>query len=145
MKKAIVFLTIILIFGCNDVNSKKEVEKENKDTNKNEYGSFLLDFTPNDEKISLLAIAKNVSEDTLSFIITDYRKEIDKEMETFDQKIDYKKIISELSKKYNFTQSKIANLIYSYEYEMITNEYLENDIIDESYIDQNHDPGYDRY
>lgn len=125
-------LLLILIFttlGCND---KKETEfLESQEKIKKEYDNahsltdVLLDF--DGEKLALLSIIKNTPNDTLRLVLKEYLKKT-LPLVTDASKID--KIIDTISQKYNISKIKVASIVFSYNYEMLTKDEIEQSAVE---------------
>ena len=127
----LILLFALLFFGCN----KKEEVKENESSEDNgqEVSAFFTDLILNqeDEKIALLSIIKNTQKDTVKLILKEYLSEADNVFKSQENKTDYLKIIDLISNKFNMNKNKVSSIIFSYKYEMLTqedvvNEYKEN-------------------
>ena len=81
-----------------------------------------FDFELDKEKIALLAIIKNIPSDKLYLILREYYSKtlnIDKDICTV---LYSENLVKSISLQYNLPKEKIAYLIFSFKYEMITKE-----------------------
>ena len=119
-KPLIIFITVFLLFACGNsetekVISKKKIENKFYEDAENELESHK-------EKIALLAITKNIPSDKLYLILREYYSKtlnIDKDINTI---LYSENLIKSISSKYNLPKKRIANLIFSFKYEMMTKE-----------------------
>ena len=115
----IICLTFLNFISCIDndkVDSKIKKEKSKIEKDKD----FLVE--EDIEKITLLSISKNISQEQVKSILNDYYEKT----LVFDDEIDYTKIIDDIAKKNKLTNQKVASIIFSFQYEQIT----EDEIID---------------
>ncbi|WP_394776816.1 hypothetical protein [Flavobacterium sp.] len=116
VNKILICITLLNFISCSDHNKsdlkiKKEKSKIEKDNN------FLDD---NDtEKITLLSISKNLPQKLVISILNDY---YEKTLIFDDKEIDYNKIIDTIAKKNNLPKQKVASIIFSFQYEQITQD-----------------------
>ena len=118
-RKMLICLTFLNFISCidndkTDLKIKKEKSKIEKDK----------DFLGEEdiEKITLLSISKNISQKQVKSILNDYYEKT----LVFDDEIDYTKIIDTIAKKNKLSKQKVASIIFSFQYEQIT----EDEIID---------------
>jgi len=119
IRKVIICLTFLNFISCIDndkVDSKIKKEKSKIEKDKD----FLVE--EDIEKITLLSISKNISQEQVKSILNDYYEKT----LVFDDEIDYTKIIDDIAKKNKLTNQKVASIIFSFQYEQIT----EDEIID---------------
>ena len=129
MKKILIIL-IFLVISCKDKEPEKVITKAPEKV-VNPYSSADYDLSKNSEKLMLLSILKKIPQDTLRLVLRDYLKE--------NQYIEYGNFtdnIDTISQKYNISKFKIASIIFSYKYEMLTKEEIEQSAI-ETYQDDN--------
>lgn len=127
--KKLILIFVIIAFGCND---KKETEfLESQEKIKKEYDKahtvtdVLLDF--DGEKLALLSIIKNTPNDTLRLVLKDYLNKT-YPFVTDASKVD--KIIDTISQNYHMSKVKIASIVFSYNYEMLTKDEIEQNAIE---------------
>ncbi len=111
---------LILIIGipsCNNSKPKKEIsEKERiEESAKKELSDY-------SEKIVLLSTIQKIPYDSLNFILIDYYSITSKYTYSDSLQFYSKKALSEISQKYHLTPSRIATLIFSFKYEMLTKD-----------------------
>ncbi|HQX44969.1 MAG: hypothetical protein IPO72_04075 [Saprospiraceae bacterium] len=143
MRYLLLALTLIqLITSCND--SKPKVKKENIIVKSEdeiiqnrieliEKGLRRDDF----EKINLLAEYNKIHVDSLISIIRDYLELTSKSTNpSFSKEERYKSSFEKLNQRYKLSKKKLAGIIFSYQYEMITREEIEESAI-EDYMNSN--------
>lgn len=124
--KKILLLLILLVFGCND---RKETEfikeqEQRKEKKTRTYADAILELDA--EKLALLSIIKKIPNDTLHLVLKDYLNKTISSVSDIN-KVD--KIIDTISQKYHISKIKIASLVFSYNYEMITKDEIEQNAI----------------
>ena len=136
MKKLLLVL-ILIVFGCKDTKETESIkvqeqgkEKgENKRKKKKEktttYADMVLKLDA--EKLALLSIIKKIPNDTLHLVLKDY---IDKTFPLVTDVAKVDKIIEDISQKYHISKVKIANIVFSYNYEMLTKDEIEQSAIE---------------
>lgn len=124
MKSTISILIILIsVLGCNNSEPKKIIsEKENQDQRaKDELSNY-------SEKIVLLSAFKKIPYDSLNLILIDYYSITSDYTNSSDSSKFYsEKAIIDISEKYHITKRRVASLIFSFKYEMLTKE----EIVDE--------------
>lgn len=125
MKKLLLIL-ILLVFGCND---KKETEfikeqEQRKEKKTLTYADAILELDA--EKLALLSIIKKIPNDTLHLVLKDY---LNKTISSVSDVNKVDKIIDTISQKYHISKIKIASIVFSYNYEMITKDEIEQNAI----------------
>jgi hypothetical protein len=133
MKKLLLIL-ILIVFGCKDKKEtefiKEQEQRKEKGKVKNvSYADMLLEMDA--EKLMLLSILKKTPQDTLRLVLRDYLKE-----NQYTEYGNFTDNIDTISQKYHISKFKIASIIFSYKYEMLTKEEIEESAI-ESYQDNN--------
>lgn len=118
MKNILLFILIAIICSCNKKEKKTEPIKKETFEEAYEKNKKFVDLSS--ERIALLAISKNISCDTLKLILNDYYTQT----YLLDQITieDSERIVFKIAEKYNFSKSRIATLIYNFEYEMLTKD-----------------------
>ena len=124
--KKILLLLILLVFGCND---RKETEfikeqEQRKEKKTRTYADAILELDA--EKLALLSIIKKIPNDTLHLVLKDYLNKTISSVSDIN-KVD--KIIDTISQKYHISKIKIASIVFSYNYEMITKDEIEQNAI----------------
>ena len=142
MKKLLLVL-ILIVLGCKDtketesikVQEQRKEKGENKRKKKKEktttYADMVLKLDA--EKLALLSIIKKIPNDTLHLVLKDY---IDKTFPPVTDVAKVDKIIDDISQKYHISKVKIASIVFSYDYEMLTKDEIEQSAI-ETYQDDN--------
>lgn len=138
MRYLLLALTSIqLITSCHD--SKPEVQKENiiakseEEIIQNKIELIEKGLRRDDfEKINLLAEYNKIQVDSLISIIRDYlvftRKSLNADLSKEER---YKSSFTKLNHRYKLSKKKLASLIFSYKYEMITREEIEESAIED--------------
>lgn len=127
--KKILLILILIVFGCKDKEETEFLESQEKI--KKEYDKahsltdVLLDF--DGEKLALLSIIKNTPNDTLRLVLKEYLKKTFP-LVTDASKVD--KIIDTISQKYHISKIKVASIVFSYNYEMLTKDEIEHSAIE---------------
>lgn len=110
--KKVYLIVIIALLSCS-----KPIDKENQRLDKLNK-SIQKDLKENIDKIVLLSTIKHIPVDTLCQILGEYYYKYDADTTTRD----YQETIELISRKHKISVSKAAVLIYSFKYEMLTNE-----------------------
>jgi hypothetical protein len=128
-------LVILSLFfcSCNNSKQKKEVTKIQSEAEKLQkmYTRVERNLSYDKEKIILLSLIRKIPFDTLNlifleyFVLTDTLSSSDK-----NSKYQYQSSISKISEKYQISESKIASFVFSYKYEMLTKEDIEESAIE---------------
>lgn len=130
MKKLLVVL-ILIVYGCKDKEPEKIVPTKTAEV-VNPYSWADYDLDNNTEKLMLLSILKKIPQDTLRLVLREYLKE--------NRKTEYGGAVTDnldtISQKYHISKTKIASIIFSYRYEMLTKDEIEQSAI-ETYQDDN--------
>lgn len=129
MKKLLLIL-ILIVFGCKDKEPEKIIPAKTAET-VDPYGHTDYELSENSEKLMLLSILKKIPKDTLRLVLRDYLME--NPFPEIDDVIDN---LDTISQKYHISKFKIASIIFSYRYEMLTKEEIEQSAI-ETYQDDN--------
>lgn len=129
MKKLLLIL-ILLVFGCNDrketefIKEQEQRKEKGKEKKTRTYADAILELDA--EKLALLSIIKKIPNDTLHLVLKDYLNKTISSVSDIN-KVD--KIIDTISQKYHISKIKIASLVFSYNYEMITKDEIEQNAI----------------
>ena len=134
-------LVVLLLFFCSCHNSKpkEESKKVLSEAEKLEktYKRINEDLSYENEKIILLSEIRKMPFDTLIFILRDYYVITDTVSSSdINSKYLYQSSIAKISERYKISKSRIASLIFSYKYEMLTKEEIEESAI-ENFRDNN--------
>ena len=131
--KKILLLLIFMVIGCKDKEPEKVIAKEPvKVVDPYSYTDFIL--STDTEKLMLLSILKKIPQDTLRLVLREYLKANPDDLDGLGMnKADN---LDTISQKYHISKFKIASIIFSYKYEMLTKEDIEESAI-ESYLDDN--------
>ncbi len=118
MKLTLPLLILIIgILSCN--NSKPQKEISEKERIEESAKKELSDYS---EKIVLLSTIQKIPYDSLNFILIDYYSITSKYTYSDSLQFYSKKAITDISQKYHIAPSRIATLIFSFKYEMLTKE-----------------------
>lgn len=125
MKKTIL-LIILICFGCD----RSEKNEKSFESIKNESSEDSKEYVEsNNEKIALLAVAKDIPYDTLKSILIEYYTALNlidyfsNKKKTENIKIESgEKLIIKISDKFNLPKRRVASLIYCFHYEMLTQD-----------------------
>lgn len=121
----IVIISLMSILSCKHSKSKEESHKPLNETEKLERISAQIEerLSCQKEKIILLSEIRKISFDTLNLIIRDYYVITDTVSDSDkDSKFLYQNAIARISQSFKIQKAKIATLIFSYKYEMLTKE-----------------------
>lgn len=127
LMKKLSLLLVLLVFGCKDKEETEfiKAQKQRKEMSENNYTDLILEMDT--EKIALLSIIKKIPNDTLHLVLRDY---LDKTFDFVTPETKIERIIDSISKKYHISKVKIASIIFSYNYEMLTKDEIEKDAIE---------------
>ena len=137
---------ILIVLGCKDtketesikVQEQRKEKGENKRKKKKEktttYADMVLKLDA--EKLALLSIIKKIPNDTLHLVLKDYLDKTFPPVTDVDKVDKVDKIIDDISQKYHISKVKIASIVFSYDYEMLTKDEIEQNAI-ETYQDDN--------
>lgn len=131
--RSILFLLVIVLFGCKGSKSKEKVKETLTEAERKEeiYKYIEDDLSYQIEKITLLSEIRKISYDTLFLILRDYYALTEDFSNSDNNSKDlYKKVISSISANYHVSKPKIASLIFSFKYEMLTKEDIEESAIE---------------
>lgn len=130
MKTLFPFLLVILIAAS--CSNKNEPEKKHELTNAEKEIAQLKNvdevLSDSKEKIALLSAVKGVHYDTLYSILKDYYYKLDGNSNN-DTLVNTAIIYT--TEKHGLTKSKIASCIFSFQYEMLTNDEITEKVIRE--------------
>lgn len=133
MKKLLLIL-ILIVFGCKDTEKTESIKvqkqgKEKKENKRKEKITTYADMVllQDAEKIALLSIIKKIPNDTLHLVLKDY---IDKTFPLITDVSKVDKIIDDISQKYHIPKVKIASIVFSYNYEILTKDEIEQSAIE---------------
>lgn len=112
-----VFVVLILV-GCGNSETEKKISK--KEIENKFYEDAEYELESGKEKIALLAIIKNIPSEKLYKILREYyaktlNVDLDKITVLYSENL-----VNSISLKYDLPKEKIANLIFSFKYEMMT-------------------------
>ncbi len=127
---AVLFLLIINT-SCEDSESKNQLSEKEK-----LYAEAETELSDQKEKIVLLSAIKKISYDTIFSILKDYYSHTSEYSSSSDSSRFFSEKAMELiSKKYQISINKVASVIFSFKYEMLSkDEIIEEFIEDENAI-----------
>ncbi len=116
MKKLLVISIVLILLGC---KKEKEIETKTDLEKSAEFVQYEIDDAQ--EKIALLAIANDLSIDTLQLAIKQYLifQQLQSEPLSIGQT---DKLVTEISEKLKLKKKFVATLIYNYKFEMLSKE-----------------------
>lgn len=118
MKVITTFLFCLLLFGC-IIKHKHEPTKAEKEKIHIDFVEDQLNYSK--EKIVLLSVIKGIPYDTLFAILKDYNwaTNVLNEDSTYR---DFNKALSYTTARHSFSEKKIALIIFSFNYEMMSRD-----------------------
>ena len=123
MKKITYIIFLFSIVSCSN-NNNSEIKKQSKEEEKEaiQLKRAERELKYDKEKIALLSTIRGVHYDTLYSILKDYYYKLDRKdnNDTF-----VLNAILFSTEQHGFPKSKIASFIFSYKYEMLTKEEIE--------------------
>ena len=128
----LIILSIFWLTYCG--KEKKEPEKvlTEKKIAENKYSYADSELKDNQEKITLLSFIKNTPKDSINLVIREYL------MKTEYEDVFFEKYVEQVAKKYSISPKKVASIIFSYKYEVLTKDEIEENVIDELSEAQSH-------
>jgi hypothetical protein len=127
-RKEVLGLTFMILFLFGMCYFSKEQNEPKKKLSKKEIKEdryFFVDreLASSQEKVVLLSVLKNIPKDSIMLVMREYL------INTENDSISYKNSIDLISEKYNVPLSKVAGIVFSYKYETLTKEDIENSAI----------------
>ncbi|SEP49215.1 hypothetical protein [Niastella yeongjuensis] len=140
--KALAFILIqfIIVGGCNSSRPKGKLIKNVKHEQKTIDKLFNCS-----ERIVLLSTLKGISYDSLNHILTDYHLMTANNFSVDSSRYFSNKAIDDISEKYKISKRKIALLVFSFKYEMLTKEEIFEEELDKIEKEQDLEPPEDPY
>jgi len=132
MKKLLLVL-ILIVFGCKDKEPEKIIPTKIPEV-VDPYSTADAFLKMESEKLILLSILKKIPQDTLRLVLREYLKANPEYLDGLG--VNKADNLDSISQKYHISKYKIASIIFSYKYEMLTKEEIEESAI-ESYQDDN--------
>jgi hypothetical protein len=117
MKKISIIIIATVLMSCGR-EEKEEVPQIDYHAEAVDEANSLINQSI--EQITLLAISKNISIDTLNQILQDYYTLENLHYNISSKQID--SVITATSIRLNIKKSRVANLVYCFKYEMITRD-----------------------
>lgn len=118
----IILLSIIAILIYFSIREKEPKEELTKKENKiDKYWLADSELEDAGEKIALLSILKNTPKDSITLVMRDYL------LNTENDSIPFEKVITSISEKYHISKHRIASIVFSYKYEALTKDDIENE------------------
>lgn len=115
-------IAILIYFSIREKEPKEKLTKKEKKIDK--YWLADSELENADEKIALLSILKNTPKDSITLVMRDYL------LNTENDSIPFEKVITGISEKYHISKHRIASIVFSYKYETLTKDDVENEVID---------------
>ncbi|NMH25250.1 hypothetical protein [Flavobacterium solisilvae] len=140
--KILIIIVYLIITSCEKHNKETSItEKKQVKTSKNHSEENL--FMDDVEKITLLSISKNIPLKQVNSVLKDYYDKTSLAFVYNNNSDYYEKVIDTISKKYNLSNQKTASIIFSYQYELITEEeIIENYLLEKDEYLSNQDNEY---
>ncbi len=141
MKSTISILIILIsILSCNNSKPKKVLSEKEKQEQRAK--DELSDYS---EKIVLLSAIKKIPYDSLNLVLTEYYSITSDYTNSSDSSKFYsEKAINDISAKYHISKRRVASLIFSFKYEMLTKEEITDEEL-EKREDEQQEPPEDPY
>jgi hypothetical protein len=130
MKKLLLVL-ILIVFGCKDKEPEKVIPKAPVKV-VNPYGHADTFLKMESEKLMLLSILKKIPQDTLRLVLREYLKANPEYLDGLG--VNKADNLYSISQKYHISKFKIASIIFSYKYEMLTKEEIEESAIENEQV-----------
>ena len=120
-----VWLVVFSFISCN--KEKKEPEKvlTEKEIEENKYSLADFELEENQEKIVLLSFIKKTPKDSIKLVIREYLMETESKDSLFEESIE------KTAKKYSIPLKKVASIVFSYKYEALTEDEVQEKVIEE--------------
>lgn len=145
----LLFITLVSL-GCKQSTSTEKEKTESSGTEKLDRISERIEENLSDEKekVILLSQISNIPFDTLNLLLRDYYIATDT-LSSFDKNVKdiIQNTIATISKTYKISKSKVASMVFSYKYEMLTKGEIEERAIEniaDEYHEEESEP-YDPY
>ncbi|MFY8189284.1 MAG: hypothetical protein ACOVLC_15175 [Flavobacterium sp.] len=138
MKKYL-FILILIIASCSNGKDKNKFDNndQTKENEKIEYDLLRFD----NEKVTLLSLSKNLSQKQIVKILTEYDDMTFANFDSIEDPDFYKNIIDSIALNNNMNSQNVASIIFSFKYELVTNEEVieEYETERQDYIDEKND------
>ena len=133
-----ILIILISVLSCNNSKPEKILsEKEKQEQRAKDELSYYSD------KIVLLAVIKKIPYDSLNLILTDYYSTTSDYTNLSDSSKFYsEKALNEISIKYHISKRRAASLIFSFKYEMLTQEEIADKELEKREDEQQEPPEY---
>jgi hypothetical protein len=117
----IIIITLFTFFSCSKIAKKSD--KPNKTKEEIAVENAERELESQGEKIALLSVLKECHLDTTRLILKEYLY-LNLQQKLYEDSIDFTTldIIKNISKKTNIKPKKIASIIFSFKYEMLTRD-----------------------
>nr|WP_315173913.1 hypothetical protein [uncultured Flavobacterium sp.] len=122
----IIVFVVLSFFGVSYfIEERKEPEKfiVKKDSEEGKYVLVDVELEDSQEKIMLLSYIKKMPKDSIKLILREYLMESE-----FD--VDFEEAVLKVAKKYSISSSKVASLVFSYKYELLTQDDIQDKAIE---------------
>lgn len=120
----IIFSLIGVIYYDKEKEEPEKVLTE-KEIEKNKYSLADFELEENQEKIVLLSFIKKTPKDSINFVVREYLMETESKDSLFEESIE------KIAKKYSISSKKVASIVFSYKYEALTEDEVQEKVIDE--------------
>jgi hypothetical protein len=141
MKIMIFFSVILTLTACNNSqNDKPSDQTEKSELERNyEIADMFLEF--DSEKVGLLSIVKDISQEKANSVLRDYLAKTlgTSSFRSMKDPTYIVKVVDTIAKENGLSKKMTASIIFSYQYEMITEDEIIENYQDEM-IDYQNDP-----
>ena len=119
--KTILYIAFVIVFSCRPSESNKE--NEIKSDLELEYDLADMSLTMDAEKVQLISLAKEIPITKVKGVLREYLVKTRFDLfEKMEEEGYYLKIIDTIAKSQKVSKKRAAIIIFSYKYEMITEE-----------------------
>jgi hypothetical protein len=125
MKKIIIFLVLLTCIACNKSPKEKSSNETKKTELEKDYQTAELVLLLDAEKVGLLSIIKEIPQDKANSILRDYLAKTSGTsiLRSWDDPSYIAKVVDTIAKKNGLSKKMTASIIFTYQYEMITEDY----------------------
>lgn len=131
--------TFLILILLTSLSCKESSHVAPLDTTNEKFELAKDELDGHSEKIVLLSEIKRISYDSLSNILLDYYTITSYYADSDSSKFYSQEALNKVSKKYHIQKAKIASLIFSFKYEMLSREDIANEEFDKREEEQAHD------
>lgn len=141
MKKIIFFAILLTFTACNNSQNDKPSDKTEKTELERDYeiADMFLEF--DSEKVGLLSIIKEIPQEKANSVLRDYLAKTlgTSSLLSMKDPTYIVKVVDTIAKENGLSKKMTASIIFSYQYEMITEDEIIENYQDEM-IDYQNDP-----